>query len=287
MKTNLSVIILTYNEEQNIAQVLGSVCGWAEDVLILDSFSTDRTLEIAREFKCSISQNKFENYAIQRNYALQKLPVKTEWVLFLDADEWAPDDLKNEITSLIASNPEENGYFIKWRLIWMGKWIKRGYYPTWMLRLFRYGKAHCEGRSMNEHIIVEGKTGYLKFDFIHEDKKGITDWIEKHNKYASREAEELFKNPEEEGQIDVSLFGTQAQRKRWLRYRIWNNLPPLIRPFIYFFYRYVLTGGFLDGRAAFIYHFLQGLWFQFLIDVKYLELKTKRRVDRGDRVDNK
>ena len=112
------------------------------------------------------------------------MPIETEWVFFLDADEWLPDDLKREIAEVVARNPEENGFYIKWRLIWMGKWIRRGYYPTWILRLFRHGQAHCEDRAVNEHIIVDGKTGQLRHDFMHEDRKGISDWIAKHNGYA-------------------------------------------------------------------------------------------------------
>lgn len=273
MKANLAVIILTYNEQENIAQALNSVCGWAQQVFVLDSFSTDRTLEIVKEYPCAVVQNPFENYATQRNYAIRHLPINTEWILFLDADEWLPDDLKQEISSLIETRPKENGFYIKRRMIWMGQWIRRGYYPTWILRLFRNGKGHCEDRAVNEHLIVEGNVGYLHRDFVHEDRKGVTDWINKHNRYATREAEELFKNSEQANNIAPRFFGSQAQRKRWLRYRIWNHLPPLIRPFIFVFYRYFLKGGFLDGRAAFVYHFLQALWFPLLIDIKYLEMK--------------
>lgn len=275
---SVAVIILTYNEEANIAQALASVVGWARETFVLDSFSTDRTLEIARRYPCIIHQNCFDNFAKQRNFALDQLPIETEWVFFLDADEWLPDDLKREIAEVVAGNPEENGFYIKRRLIWMGKWIRRGYYPTWILRLFRHRLGHCEDRAVNEHIIVNGKTGQLRHDFIHEDRKGISDWIAKHNGYAMREALELFNKRSAEGyqEIDARLFGTQAQRKRWLRYRVWNRLPPLIRPFFYFFYRYILTGGVLDGRAAFVYHFLQGLWYPFLIDIYYLELLAKQ-----------
>lgn len=131
---------------------------------------------------------------------------------------------------------------------------------------------------MNEHLIVEGKTGQLRNDFMHEDRKGVTDWIAKHNGYATREAQELLNTRSAPGyqEIDARVFGTQAQRKRWLRYKVWNHLPPLIRPFFYFLYRYLLRGGFLDGKEAFIYHFLQGLWFPLLTDIKYLELKARQ-----------
>ena len=271
--TDIAVIILTFNEEPNIAQALESVQGWARQIFILDSYSTDRTLEIASRFPCSVVQNRFEDYSKQRNFALDHFPISTEWVFFLDADEWVSMELKQEISDLLSTNPVENGYYLKIRLIWMGQWIRRGYYPTWILRLFRHGKARCEDRAVNEHLIVEGQTGYLKNDFIHEDRKGVTDWIMKHNDYATREAMELFNKATTERGIDVQFYGTQAERKRWLRSRVWNNLPPLIRPFIYFLYRYVLRGGFLDGKAAFVYHFLQGLWFPMLIDIKYLEMK--------------
>jgi glycosyltransferase involved in cell wall biosynthesis len=273
----VAVVILTYNEELNIAQALDSVTGWANEIFILDSLSTDRTLEIARRYGCHIAQNRFENYAKQRNYALDRLPIRAEWVLFLDADEWLPDALKQEISIVIAVSPEENGFYLNRRLIWMGRWIRRGYYPSWILRLFRHGKGRCEDRAVNEHLIVDGKIGQLRNDFIHEDRKGVTEWIAKHNGYATREALELLNTRSARGYLEIKarLSGAQAERKRWLRYKVWNRMPPLIRPFFYFFYRYVLRGGFADGRPAFIFHFLHALWYRILIDVKYLELLVK------------
>jgi glycosyltransferase involved in cell wall biosynthesis len=277
--SNLTVILLTLNEEQNLPHALDSVRGWAQDVFILDSFSTDRTVEIARSFGCQVFQNRFENYSKQRNYALDALPITTEWVFFLDADERLPMDLKTEITERLSRNPEENGFYIKRRFFWMGRWVRRGYYPVWILRLFRAGKARCEDRPINEHMIVEGKTGRLIHDFCHEDHRDLTHWIEKHNDYATREAVELIRARDGSAPVAISGQGSQASRKRWIRERIWNHLPPLLRPFLYFAYRYVIRGGFLDGRAGFTYHFLQGLWFPMLVDIKYLEL-TRNRLDR-------
>jgi glycosyltransferase involved in cell wall biosynthesis len=275
---NVAVIILTYNEEANIFQALESVKGWAQQIFVVDSFSNDRTLEIARQYPCLVMQHAFEDYARQRNFALTTLPIETEWILFLDADEWLPKELKDEITAVIAQRPRQNGFFIKWRLIWMGRWIKHGYYPTWILRLARYRKVRCEDRGVNEHLIVDGSTGKLLHDFMHEDRKGLTDWIAKHNSYAVREAKELLRRHEREcSELRPSLFGTQAERKRWVRQRIWQRLPPLLRPFCYYFYRYVMRGGFLDGRAAFIYHFLHALWFPLLIDINYLELRASKQ----------
>ena len=271
----VSVIILTYNEEANIAYAIESVRDLASDVFVLDSFSSDRTLEIAGGYGAFIAKSKFENYAKQRNFALDNFPINSEWVFFLDADEWLSSELKEEIRALILTTPNENGFYIKRRLVWMGQWIRRGYYPSWQLRLFRYGHGRCEDRTVNEHFLVNGETGYLQNYFTDENRKGVADWIAKHNNYSSREAHELFnlRSSSEFKEIDISFFGSQAQRRRWLRYKIWNNMPPLIRPFFYFFYRYVLLGGFMDGRQAFIFHFLQALWYPLLIDIKYIETK--------------
>jgi glycosyltransferase involved in cell wall biosynthesis len=275
-KKSLTVIILTYNEAPNLPQALASITGWAHDIFVLDSFSTDNTVEIANEAGCTVVQNAFIDYASQRNFAIEKLPITSEWILFLDADEWLTDDLKEEISKIIKTVPEENGFYIKRRMIWMGKWLRRGYYPSWILRLFRRGKGSCENRAMNEHLIVEGKTGSLRYDFIHEDRKGIDEWISKHNRYATREALELIKREghHHQEEIKVKFWGKQAERKRWLRYRIWNRMPPLIRPFLYFIYRYLFTGAFLEGRGAFAFHFFHALWYPLLIDVKYLEMKA-------------
>jgi glycosyltransferase involved in cell wall biosynthesis len=274
MSINLTVLILTCDEEANLPQVLASVTGWASAVFVLDSGSTDRTVEIAKTQGAKVFTHAFENYASQRNYALKKLPIETEWVMFLDADEWLPEELKQEISGVFVASPEENGFLIARKFIWMGKWIRRGYYPTWILRLFRHGKGICGDRIVNEHVTVEGKTGYLKHPFIHEDRKGISAWIEKHNRYASMEAEVLLNR---EGELRGRLFGTPPERTQWIRFHVWYRLPPLVRPFIYFFYRFVLRGGFLDGRPGFAFHFLQALWFQFLVDLMYLEQKALRK----------
>jgi glycosyltransferase involved in cell wall biosynthesis len=275
-QTSIAVIILTLNEAPNLPQALASVKGWAHEIFVLDSFSTDNTVEIASQAGCSVVQNAFVDYAKQRNFAIEQLPIESEWILFLDADEWLTDELKSEISRLIETGPEENGFYIKRRMIWMGKWIRRGYYPSWILRLFRRGKGRCEDRAMNEHLIVEGKPGFLQNDFIHEDQKGIDDWIGKHNRYATHEALELIKREglQEQEEIKVRFWGTQAERNRWLRYKIFNRMPPLVRPFFYFIYRYLLRGAFLEGRPAFVYHFLQSIWYHLLIDAKYLEMKA-------------
>ncbi len=274
----LTVLILAYNEEANISYALESVCGWASQVFVVDSFSTDRTVQIAQSFPCEVVRHRFVDYSTQRNFALQ-LPISAGWVMFVDADETVPKQLRDEISSLITSSPLENGFFVKWRMIFMERWIRRGYYPTWILRLFRTGTARCESRGINEHLIVDGKVGYLHNDLIHQDRKPLQEWIAKQAEYARREALMSFQRQPDAGEIAPSLLGSQAERKRWVRIHVWNRLPPLVRPFLYFGYRYVVRGGFLDGKEAFIFHFLQALWLQILISVN--QLQTQQAVQRG------
>ncbi len=273
-RTDVAVVILTFNEEANIAQAVRSVLGWARQVFVFDSFSTDRTVEIARDLGCEVEQHAFVDYGKQRNAALDLLPIRAEWIFFLDADEWVPEELKREIRTLVLRAPSENGFYVKRRFIWEGRWVRRGYYPVWILRFFRHGRGRCEDRAVNEHFVVDGATGRLQADFIHEDHSGVDVWIAKHVRYAAREAEAIDGARDDE--IEATPFGSQAQRTRWLRQRVWNELPPLVRPFIYFAYRTVLRGGVLDGPSAMAYHVLQALWFPMLVDLKYLELKRAR-----------
>ena len=221
----VAVIILTYNEEANVAKALSNVVGWADEVFILDSMSTDATLAISKQYDCQVAQHPFENYGKQRNYALDTLPIRSEWVFFLDADESLSPALKDEIASLITTVPAENGFFVAFRFMWMGRWIRRGYYPSWILRMCRHGTGRCENRAIHERLLVEGATGYLSNNLIHEDRRGIGDWIAKHNRYASREALELARTEQERrcNELDARLMGSQAERKRWIRRRVWNT----------------------------------------------------------------
>jgi glycosyltransferase involved in cell wall biosynthesis len=278
MSVPLTVVILTYNEEVHIERVISNVSSWAKAVFVLDSGSQDKTCEIAEKLGAKVFYRKFDTYSKQRNHAIKELPIETEWMLFLDADEYLFEDLKSEIASVLPDT-SCNGFYLKRRFYFMGKWIKYGgYYPTFILRLFKKQHAECE-REINEHIKVDGEIGTLKGDFVDENLKGLSSWVEKHNKYAAFEAMDLYRREEQgidEGST-AKLFGKQNERKRWIVKYIWNPLmPKLIRPFVYFTYRYFFRLGFLDGRSGFIYHFLQGLWLWFLIDAKYIELKRQK-----------
>lgn len=273
----ITIVVLTYNEELNIVQSLSNVLGWAKDVIVLDSGSTDRTIEIANNLGAKVIFRKFDNFASQRSYAINEWGSLNEWMFFLDADEYLMEDLKLEILGLFHEGKINNydGYLIKRRFYFMGKWIKYGgYYPTWILRLFKPNKAICE-REINEHIHISGRIGKLAGDFVDRNNKSFSDWIIKHNVYSDFEAVQLVNA----SPIESNFFGTQAERKSWIRINIWNKLlPPLVRPFMYFFYRYFLRFGFMDGKAGFIFHFMQGLVFLLMIDIKYLEFKLKNKL---------
>lgn len=289
MKLPISVVILTYNEELNIQNCLKNIANWASEIFVVDSYSTDKTLKIVRKYGAKIVQHPFENQAQQFNWALDNLDIKNEWILRLDADEYLTEELKQEISELLTGenicvnpriNPREsasiNGFYIKRRVYFMGRWIKHGgYYPTWILRLFRKGKARSEEREMDEHIILlEGKAEKLKNDFIDENKKSLEWWTEKHNQFSSREVKEILKK-RKDFQLKASLVSDPVARKRWTKEKIYLHLPLLWRAFLYFIYRYFFRLGFLDGKEGLIFHFLQGFWYRFLVDAKLYEYKKK------------
>lgn len=279
----ISVIILTYNEEKNIEACLKSLDGWAEDIFVVDSYSNDHTLEISRIFTDKIFQHPFENQAKQLNWALENLPINTEWVMRIDADEKVMPALRDELVDKLHTLENDiTGLYVKRRVYFMGRWIKHGgYYPTWLLRIWRKNKAYCEERWMDEHMkVVEGKVSFLESDIIDENRKDLHWWIGKHNSYATREAIDIFNLKYgflDYDTIPSKLLGTQEQRKRWIKEKIYANMPLFVRPFLYFVYRYIIKLGFLDGREGLIWHVLQGFWYRFLVDAKIYEIEKRAR----------
>jgi len=276
----VAIVILTYNEEVNIRSCLKSVQGLTDEVFIVDSFSTDNTLAVAKDDTDKIYQNAWVHWAHQRNWALDNLPISYAWVFFLDADERLTEELCAELAETLTNPaaPAVEGYYIKRNFYFMGRWLKHGgYRADYILRLIRKDKARSVGSGAREYVMVQGRLGRLSGQMIHEDHKDLGFWIDKHNKLALLEAEELLR-------LETQLL-TEAQPqiqegkkiehgfRKWLREKIWVRMPILIRPFCYFFYRYVVQLAFMDGKEGFIYCFLHGLWYPFLVDSKYLEFK--------------
>ena len=297
MKTSISAIILTYNEELNLEKCLKSVAGLASEVFIVDSYSKDKTLEIAKKYSCKIVKHPFENQAKQFNWALDNLKIKTEWILRLDADEYLTDELKKEIIETLSKeeisinqlNPHKsastiiNGFYIKRRVHFMGRWMKYGgYYPAWFLRLFRYGKARYEEREVDEHaVLLSGQASRLKNDFIDENRQKLEWWIGKQNNHSSREVLALLREEEEKDKIRVSpsFFGNQAEQKRWLKEKLFMKSPMFFRAWLYFIYRYFFRLGFLDGKEGLVFHFLSAMWYRFITDAKLYEISKIQRTN--------
>jgi glycosyltransferase involved in cell wall biosynthesis len=272
----LNVIILTHQEELNLPHALRSLKGLDCEVFVVDSGSTDRTVEIAESFGARIVKHSFENQARQLNWALDTLPLTASWTLRLDADEHLTDDLAAEIGRVLLSAPTDTaGYLIKRRVYFWGRWIRfGGYYPTWLLRLWRTGMARSEEMWMDEHMVVSGGSiGRLKHDFIDENHKGLTFWIDKHNRYSDREIMSIVASSRKSTRQDV---GGAVARKRFLKIAIYGRSPLFLRAIVYGFLRYFILLGFLDGRAGFVFHFLQGFWYRLIIDAKIYERRINK-----------
>jgi glycosyltransferase involved in cell wall biosynthesis len=277
MKLPISAIILTYNEEINLEQCLKNIADWVGEIIIIDSFSTDKTLEIAKKYKAKVFKHEFVNQAQQFNWALDNVPIKNDWIFRLDADEWVTPELWREIERKLQSvSGEVSGYCMKRRVYFMGRWIKHGgYYPTWLVRLFRKGMGKSEYRKMDEHIVVEGNTEKLQNDFVDENHKGLTFWIEKHRWYATREAEQVMEQVANDKRQMANL-DEETKKKRKMKSGYYK-LPLFLRAFLYFFYRYFIRLGFLDGKEGFVFHILQGFWYRFLVDAEIYELHKKNK----------
>lgn len=279
---SLTVVILTYNEARHLERAIASVRAFAADVLVVDSFSTDGTVEIARAAGARVLQNRFINYSRQFQWALDEGEIRSDWIMRLDADEVIEADLGREIRAeLPRLAPGIVGVNFLRKHVFMGRWIRHGgRYPLVLLRLWRTGHGRIEQRWMDEHIVVwGGETTTMRGGFADICLHDLTFFVDKHNKYATREAIDILNNR-------YDLFGSdeafssaatsrQAGAKRWIKERIYNRLPFWMGPLGYFLYRYIFQLGMLDGRAGLIYHFLQGGWYRFLVNAKVVEYETE------------
>lgn len=282
--SSLSVVILALNEERHIARCIESLRPFASKIFVVDAHSSDATRAIARSLGAEVHENTWVNYATQFNWGLDNLPIASQWVMRMDADEYVTPELARELQNLASLDESVTGLYVRRRVMFMGRWIRHGgYYPTWLLRVWRAGLGRCEHRWMDEHIRVQsGASRHLPFDIVDDNQNNLTWWTAKHNGYATREAIDLLN-------IRYGLFATddlrtapptaQERIKRLLKERIYARLPLGMRALIYFLYRYVLRLGFLDGRRGAIFHFLQAFWYRFLVDAKIFELeqRAKRR----------
>lgn len=280
---DLTVLILTKNEETDLKQCIDSFEGNVKRFVVVDSGSTDRTVELAKELGADVYYNKWVDYATQLNWGLNNTDINTTWTMRMDADEYLTPELCAEMVKKIPQLESDiTGIELKRRAIFLGKWMRHGgIYPTILLRIFRTGKSYCEQTIMDEHMILtEGRSVLFDNDFVNGDIKSLSWWIDKHNWYSDREVLDYLDkvNQLESGTtVKPKLFGNASERKRWLKYNLYYKLPGSFRARMYYIYRYYLKFGFLDGKEGKIFTFLQAYWYRYLVDAKLYEKKLNDR----------
>jgi glycosyltransferase involved in cell wall biosynthesis len=276
----ISVLVMTFNEEANIALCLQTVAGWATEIFVVDSFSTDKTEEIARSFPIHFVQHAYESAPAQWDWALRNLTFGNEWVLALDADFRVSAELKSALArELERVPPNVDGLYVRHRQVFRGRFIKHGtIYPRYWLRVFRHQAVYIDQNELvDQHFYVRGATRKIEFDIAEDNLKerDISFWVSKQLRFAERAAIEEVKRRStgELSPITPSLFGSPDQRTLWLKER-WYGFPLYWRAMLYFLYRYILRLGFLDGKEGFLYHFTQVLIYRTVVDT-YIDEFTK------------
>lgn len=275
---------MTFNEERNLPECLASVAEHVDQLIIVDCFSNDATVAIAREHTEFVFQNAWVNHSKQFQWALANTPIRNEWVLRLDADErWTKAGF--EALGDILEHDRADGVHVRMKIYFMDRWMRfGGFYPNQFLRVFKRSKGTIEDRWMDEHIRVNGRTLTTSIDVIeanYDRQRSLVLWTDKHNGYSTREAVQFLVQKHKLGSVDTiaRFFGNKTERKRWLKEKLYFRFPLFVRPFFYFVYRYVFQLGFLDGRAGFIFHTLHAFWYRFLVDAKICQIETNARRD--------
>lgn len=274
----ITAIILTFNEEQHIERCIRSLDGIVERVCVIDSFSTDRTVEIAERLGAEVVQNPWPGHAAQFQWGLDAVGVTSNWTLRIDADEYLDPGLRARLSGDWADG-SINGYYLRRKIVFLGRPITYGFfYPLKIMRLWRTGQGYMEQRRMDEHIVLsDPKTAVLEGgDLIDENLNSLSWWIEKHNRYATLEAISRIEAKEGKATSAEKLSGPAA-RKRWIKEHLYTRIPITLRASFYFFYRYVLGRGFLDGKEGFFFHFLQAYWYRTLVEAKLFELEKRAK----------
>lgn len=269
----IAAIVLTKDEARNLPGCLESLRGVVSEFLVVDSGSKDSTVEIAKHFGARVVHHEFVTHGTQFNSALENLQTEAEWVIRIDADERLSEELRESLRTTLPGLAEEvAGVLVPLRTRFAGRTLRWGdSYPVWLLRVFRRGKGRCEDTWMDEHIVVDGgEVRRIKGDLIHEIPKSLSEWTRKHDWYAERECKDILRRAGN-GRDPAG----QAGLKRELKKHVYLRLPPFFRAFLYWFYRYFLKLGFLDGEEGLIYHFLHAFWYRFLVDAKLYELRQR------------
>ena len=268
----MTIIILTKDEEVNIRRCIESVKGLAKRIVVVDSGSSDKTIEIAQSLGADIYSHPWKHYADQFNWALDNTDINTKWVFRFDADECMTPELYNEIVKScnVHQNDDVHAMMMRYKIFFLGKFLKHGgAYPFLKITIFKPEYGRFENRALGEHVVMtEGRTIDLVNDCIHYDFKDLTSFVDKHNKYATREVADYLDITQ--GRHLESLYGKPELAKR-LRDNLYYKMPLFLRSKWYFWYRYYIKLGFLDGKQGKVFAFLQAYFYRFLVDAKILE----------------
>ncbi|SDD71696.1 glycosyltransferase family 2 protein [Pedobacter soli] len=282
MNPDFSFIVLTFNEEIHLSRLLDSIKGLNAKIFILDSGSTDNTLKIAKDYGAEVKSNPFINHPKQWDFALNNFEVKTPWTIGLDADQIVTSELFDRLKNFKAHDFEGiNGIYFNRKNFFQGSWIRYGgYYPIYLLKMFRTGIGYSDlNENMDHRFIVPGKTTIWKNGHILEEnlkENDIDFWFKKHEKYSdliAHEEIERMQNIRVQA-LRPNLFGNPDEKKAWLK-RLWWKLPLGLRPYLYYGYRMIFKLGIFDNKTARKFHYLQGLWFRKLVDKKINALKQR------------
>ena len=267
---DITAIILTKNEEVNIGDCIKSIRGIVKRIVVVDSFSTDRTVEIAKAEGVEVYQHKFYNYAKQYMYGVEVAKADTVWTLRIDADERLTEESAKELEKLCDQNnhTDVSGIVLRYKKNFLGKDLYHGgVYPWKKMNCYKTTDGEIEDRSMDEHIVLsKGSVIEMKEDSLHFDFKNLEWWIGKHNWYSSRETVDYFEN--------ISVKKKAGNIRTWIKMNIYYKLPMGMRAHLYYLYRFYIRLGFLDGKEGKIYAFLQAYWYRYLIDAKIYECKV-------------
>lgn len=285
MLDSITVIILTYQEEENIEDCVKSARDVTDNVFVVDSFSTDKTQSILKKLDVHFCEHEFISYADKRNWAQRNNPFNTEWVFHLDADERFTPELKSWLLNDFEKQKNKaDGFMFSRKTVFMGRWIKHGsHYPNYHLNLFKSQLGYVEEKAYDNHFVIKGNNAkkIKNKDIENIVSHSLDRLILSHNKNATIEAEELYLGVEI-GEVEPKFFGNPIERIRWLKTRIFQRSPIFLRSFLYFNYRYFIRLGFLDGIEGLIFHFIQGFWFRFVIDAKVYEMKKNALKDKNN-----
>jgi len=282
MNIPVSVLILTKNEEQNLPGCLASL-RWSDDIHVYDSFSTDKTIEIAQIANAKVTQRQFDNWATHQNWGLQNIPFKYAWIFYIDADERITSKLASNLKKAIEDSNKNVAFRVQRRDFFMGHWLKHVQVSPFYLRLFRPEKMRYE-RLVNPISLVDGAVGQIEGFLDHYPfSKGITHWLERHNSYSSFEAQQIITDHLNNRSVNLykALFSSEFQERRFHQKALFYRFP--MRPIIKFLLLYILKGGFLDGKAGLTYALLQS-FYEYMIVLKTNELLQPKQVAVGNKI---